>query len=244
MNISPRIPDAVRTLWNRSSFVCCLAEGIDDKREIQQKLDVSRTTVDRAFIELEDAGVVTSTGSEYDLSPYGKLLFEEYRRFFDRCNDIRAVQTLLAYLPSETTLDRCVLNSATVHHASRSAPQKPLDALEGLLQRSERLEGRLPVVVPRTVANLHRQVMTTDVEVQLVFEAESITHLSDNHGEKLHEILTADGVEVRCSDSELPFGLVVGNDETWLGGYDTDGSLKGAIVNDDEAAVEWATETV
>lgn len=244
MNISPKIPDGVRALWNRSSFVCCLSKGIDDKREIQEELDVSRTTVDRALLELEDANVVTSTGSEYELSLYGQLLFEEYQRFFEQCDDISTSRTLLSYLPSETTLDRRVLDSATVHHATRSAPQKPLGALERLVQQSGSLEGQLPVVVPRTITNLHRRITTDAVEAKLLFETDSVTYLSDAHGDKLHEMQTANGVDIRRTDAKLPFGLVVSDSELWLGGYDTDGGLKGAIVNDREAAIEWGLNTV
>ena len=40
-----------------------------------------------------------------------------------------------------------------------------------------------------------------------------------------------------------PFGFVLIDEEVlWLAVYDDDGGLKGAIVNDTDAAVTWATD--
>lgn len=243
MNIGPELPEGVPTVINRSSFVHSLYEETNEKRELQRRLDVSRTTVDRAFLELENDGVATSTGSEYSLTLYGEMIYDEYRQFIERCNNIADAWTLLSYLPSESDFDRNVLQSATLQYVSRSAPQEPLDELERLIARSQRLEGQFPVLIPRTVESLYERTTADGVEADLIFESGPVANVTDEYAAELGEMAAADDVTIRCFEGELPFALVKGDEEAWMGVYDVDGGIKGAIVNDTEITMEWATKT-
>lgn len=240
MNILPSKPDEIASLIKRAPYVECLAEGIDDKQEVKRRLNVSRATVDRAFVELEDAGISSSTGSDYRLTLYGEMLYQKYGNFVNDCIDVTEAKSLLRFLPPKPQIDENVFTSADLHHSKPPAPQEPLNQMETHVRKSDRMKGVFPIITQRTVYFLQEQVQS-GLDCEFIFERNLLEHLSDVHPDLLNEFANTSKTEVRGATETLPFGLVI-TDETrvWVGIYDSNGGLKGAISNDKEAVIEWA----
>ncbi|UPW00290.1 DUF1724 domain-containing protein [Halorussus gelatinilyticus] len=235
--------DRISTVVKRAAFLGRLAEGPTSKRDLRDELGVSRSTVYKAVRELEDRGLVTETDEGVALTLVGRLLREECRTFEERVAAVLDGESLLSALPADVPVTTDLLVGAETVRGERHAPTGPVEHIDDFVRRTDRVVGFTPVVLPQYVDIFHEEVVGGDLTADLVLESPVVEYLRENHAERLSESLATGRLAVRRTDETLPFGLVVAEDEGLvLIVYDESGDLRGVLLNDTEAALDWGRE--
>jgi len=96
------------------------------KPELVDQLSASRSTVDRAVDELQQAGLVDRTGSSYVANFAGREALAAHDAYLDRVDALVAAQGVLDPLPPDVDVDPAALDGAQVVESTPAAPDSPL----------------------------------------------------------------------------------------------------------------------
>lgn len=235
--------DLLHLLATRHEMIEPLCEGGIDKRAIRRRLDVSRPTVDRAFRELDELGILDSTGSSYELTRFGRLFCDRFGDHIAEVEEMAELADLLAYLPEEASIDDRLLVDAAVFGSEPHAPLSPLSHAGEIVQEADRIEGYARALIPQYVSYVHRGVMEEGLEARVILPEPVMEVAFDEHMAELSELLDQPGFTLVKALDSVPYGILLVDDETvTVSIRDQENHLRGALVNDSPAAVEWARE--
>lgn len=236
-------PPLLETVARRACVIKRLLEEPADKRELEATLDVSRTTVNRAIDNLDDAECIIYQDGKWCVTLIGKLAYSEYEQLSTKYNQLTTAQSLLSHLPSKSPLNIQVIADSVVTSVKPPAPDAPLTQLENLLQNSDQIKGLSPVVCSQYVSLFHHHIVEQGTDTELVLSGELVDYLWTNYKEKMSAVLKSDDGMVWRFEEKLMFGFILIDEKiVWVAIYDEDGRLKGSLVNDTNAGVSWATK--
>lgn len=227
----------------RSDVVAALRAGASRKPALEEALDVSRSTIDRAIRDLEGAGLVTRRDGRYEPTLYCEVLFERYRQFRTEADDVAAAGPLLDHLPPDVPLDVAFLTGASIHRSTPPAPHQPVSRFERLLEGATEMRGLSRVISQSTTPRVIRERVLEGMEGELVVGSALAEYLVAERRERERELIETGRFRLFEVES-LPYGLFVldGDDgqRAVLFVYDETNDLLGTVVNDDDDAVAWA----
>lgn len=130
--------DFVRLLEQRGEFLRCLESSPRQKPDIVEALDWSRSTVDRALRELEQAGFVERTGEGYATTLAGQLAASTYDEFIE-------------------TVDNILVASPLIETLSRDSPV-PLDVFDGVerVSAGDHTSFEVPSILRSAIESAHQ----------------------------------------------------------------------------------------
>jgi predicted transcriptional regulator len=220
----------------------CLCDGVLDKRTIEDRIEASRPTVDRAFRELEAEGVLTSTGTTYELSNLGERCCAVFGEADERLRTLDGARDLLAHLPADAGFDERLLADATVHHVEDHAPQAPLARIVEIGRRASEVRGYSSIVTPQYVSQFHDIVVEQGTPTTLVFTEDVVEAGQHSYAPAFEEIVAAANATVHVTPTVFTYGVIVGDDTVAVPvGAELD-RLLAVVENDTDAAVAWAGE--
>lgn len=225
-------------LRKRAPLLGLLADTPRDQRDLRDELDVSRSTVYKAVQELTDIGLVTERDGAYALTGFGRLAWQRHDEYIARLSRLHAGRRLLETLPEDRPFPPSLFERGRIIVPGRHAPERPLDRLTDVGARTEHLRVVSPSGMPRFLAALHANVDAGEQTATIVVEADALSRLRTEY-DRFEAVAAVDGLELRRIDGELPFAIVLfDDDEIGLFGYDT-GVLIGAVFAADEDALAW-----
>lgn len=234
------------TLDTRESFVEQLADGPMWKRELQEELRFSRSTVYKAVRDLKEQGLVERRDDGYGLTLIGRLLFERRRRFHDVADAIYRSAPLLAALPSDVDIPSTLLVAADVVFAERFAPNQPVLTIESLVRDTDSLKGLSPVVLPQYVDVFHDELVFGDLQAELLLERPVVEHLCVEYERPFDEASEAGDLLVHTTDETLMYGMLLLGTPircVVLIVHGPNGELCGLIINETPAAIGWGEDS-
>lgn len=228
----------------RIDFLEHLQEHTLQKPGIVDQLDHSRSTVDRAIRELENADLIERTQKGYSTTFSGKLAAEKYREYLSESTEVLDKRTTLNRLPVTSPLDAAVLIDADVHLATGPLPYEPLTHVEDVLEHADRVLGLVPQLPnPHWLRLCRSQVIEEEATVELVVSPALFETLQQQCSRVLMELVAPPTGAVFVTDLPQFTLLLVANDETetvLIILYDDTDSVAGVLVNDSPTATEWA----
>lgn len=238
-----RSSNVLETVTKRAGFLRCLSKGIDDKRDIEDELDVSRSTVNRAFFELEKMGMIRTDHGNYILTLHGRLIYQRYRNLMDSYDHLSEARELSEHLPADTGIDMRLVDGGEVTLSERQTPQEPFEQIKEAVRSADCVKGFSPVVVPSYVNFFHEQITDRDITVELILGETLVPALTGSYAEKFTPAATSENCVLWQTAEELPFGLVIVDDEeVWLCVYRDGGGLRGTLANVTDSALNWALD--
>lgn len=231
----------IQTLLKRKQVVDCLRDGITQKREIEEAIDISRPTIDRSIRDLEELGAVVRRNGSIEFTLYGLFIVNKFRNMLNTYQTFTQVRPLLLSLPSETHLTMDVLEEAEVTVPEEYAPHEPLRSTEESLKQASEVKVIAPTIIPRQIELLSDRVINSDLDCELlVREAAVDVLLSDGYHETIEELLE-NNCSIWSSPDPANFGLMlVDLDTVHIIGYSNSGGITAVITTDSKLAVEWA----
>ncbi|MFC6835855.1 helix-turn-helix transcriptional regulator [Halomarina ordinaria] len=238
-------PDVFDLLSRHAPLLRYLAEAPATKVDLQERLDVSRSTVDRTVRTLTRAGLLEETDGGFRTTTAGGLAVASYDRFERRAAGVRDGRDVLAALPAGAPLDVRALDGAEVVTASEETPGRVLERVSDLVDWADEVHGTATVVTDRTVATYREQILD-GTAVRLVFDADLLGRLVARYPEAVAVAVDADRAELREATDLPPFGvrLYARGDEAVLGVTVRDDGFGALVHNDSPGAVEWGRSFV
>jgi len=199
------------------------------KPELVDRLNTSRSTVDRAVEDLLDNDFVERDGSHYVATYAGREALAAYERYLDRLDALAQAQPVLSALPPDIDIDPAALDGAQVVESTPAAPNGPIEVNVDPVQRAETLRATSPVVAPRYFEAVDNLIEGPGTDIELVYTEAAFEALSTTYEAALNRVEAAD--DVRGFVTERPIPYVVWTAEV------PDGTVSGLIVHDDTGLV-------
>jgi predicted transcriptional regulator len=233
--------EAVR---KRSDVLATLRDEPAQKPALVDRLDVSRSTVDRAIEALRDRDLVRRDGDGYRVTTHGRLAHDSYRAYVERTDSLAAAAPLLAAVPAGARVDPALFERGDISVAEPHAPENAIAPAIEYLRSAERSLIFSPVVKSSYVSLVHEAVTDRGLELELVLGAgasESLASLAAVT-DTVDGLAAAESASLYRTDRRLPFTLFLMLD----GGADTvgvtvhdDGAIVGTVISQAPDALAW-----
>jgi tetratricopeptide (TPR) repeat protein len=235
-------------LTRRLNLLRRLEESPAHKRDLIDDLDTSRSTLDRAVSELEEASLVERGGDGVALTASGRLALEWFERFQRGFDDVVDAEEVLAPLSQASDVDADVVVGAEALLATEPASYRPLERFHAALEDAERYRAVLPSLDdPRHVRLLYEHVVTGDRPAEFVVTPELLRTLREEFPRRTSVMGETDGFDLHVGDVP-PYALALveppadRGPTVYLLVFTESGAVHGSIVNRTPAAVRWAED--
>jgi DNA-binding MarR family transcriptional regulator len=226
----------------RQSFLESLEKNSKDKCELETDLDISRSTVDRGIRELSNAGLVTSTNSDYQLTLAGRTALTAAQQYHRRLQEIDSGRDLLSTLPSGIDIADVFLDGASYAQASPEIPDRIIRYLFDSIESADVFRGVSPVALAGYLDEFYAVTTANGTIVKHVVDEDVVETLLAAPELRSGFIKQAqhDRVSLLSGDISFNYGVWIVDDiEAGIVFY-TDTGVRGIIINDSDAAIQWA----
>lgn len=237
---APSTGDLLDVLAKRSVLLERIGDGITDKRALEDELGCSRSTLNRGIRELEEAGLLARPSADLELTLAGEVAVEAFSELWE---PLVAAVPLLEHLTDDAQFDVDLLRGATVVESAMPDPDAPVNALATYLDDADHVRATVPTTSWPFARAFADHVDGLEA-AEFVF-AEPCLEDGATDGEcPLAPVVGSEACSTATTDERPPYSLVLFDERRlWLGIYDAQGKIVGAIVNDTTEAVTWAKET-
>jgi len=214
------------------------------KPELVATVGASRSTIDRAVTAFVDHGCLEPVGSgAYRVTNTGRAALDAHEQYVTRTDTLCDAAELLNQ--TELALDFDFICGAEVYLANPQVPELALEPSIELISNATRFVGLASTVLASYPEVLCTLLEDEELDIELV-GSDTIFELAVELDEAMmSRLLTAEAVEIRLTDRPIPEALWIAEspDETYAGvTIHAEGGIKGTLVNNTPAAVEWARE--
>ncbi|MFC5366772.1 helix-turn-helix transcriptional regulator [Salinirubrum litoreum] len=239
----PDPSEVMAVVARRGDVLRALADDGGRKCELDDELDVSRSTIDRAIRELEGLGLVERAEDGYFRTLSGTLALEEYDRFKSRMDGVLEARDVLSPLPSDADVDAAVVDGAEVVLADRHSPLRPARHQVEIVERASHVRAAASAVLPQHVDAYYQGIVERGMHAEIILSTPVMERVVADHDTKFHDSLTTGRVDLRQLDRDLSYSLMVAStpDGPVMGMLVyVQGGIRGFVGNDSQEAVSWA----
>lgn len=221
----------------RAPLLSTLRDGAVSAAELSDSVDMSRSTVHRATISLEEHKLIEQSDGKYSLTNTGEMLAETMAGFDER------VGTAVALEPFLNNIDR---NDIPLEHfvdakITRPSPRQPhasIQRIVELIEQSESLQMLSTVLSPIYVDVGYRE-MSDGMHIEAVFDEAVIEIMLSQYAGKAAETIQTGNFDVFVHEG-VPFELFILDDRVGMAAHDGDGVAKLLVECDAAGAIDWA----
>lgn len=231
--------DALITLVRRAPALAALGDGPLDRRDLEDRLGVSKPTVHRLTRRLGEMGLVERSNGRFVLTGVGRVVAETVTAFTQSVETAHRLAPLLES-HDDPSLDIAAFADATVTTAGPGDPYRPMRRYYSFIERTETLcEFDTTLLSPEYVDALTRRIHD-GMETELVYPPAVATQLLSAHPERMAELAESGYLDLRVHPN-LPYGLAIFDERVAVASYcETTGALRTFIDTNSPAAREWA----
>lgn len=235
---SAKSANLLEILARRGELLNCLWDGIEDKRKLEERLGQSRSTLNRGLNDLKENHLIVERPDCYAVTPAGEVARHLYARIYE---PFAEALPLLSYLSLKDSVDPMFVYSGYVIRAEHPNPDAPIDQLRDLITDGSRVKAMSPIGLIRHLDFFQGQNVEDGSVAEFVFDEECLQYLQNTYSEKMQTAIADERCTFWKSGEIPPFSLFIIDDATaWLGIHDAEETVKGAIVNDSNIAIDWA----
>ena len=243
---SSETAEFIGVLLKRRDFLEALFENPQSKRSLEDSLDTSRSTVNRAVRELAAVDLIeqTSTNS-YCVTEFGQLIYNQWKSTETIVDSLRTSDALKSSLPTGEHGEAVAFCNAEITVPSHHDTDRPQRRFLECLQQADRFKGILPKITSCHVELLSHRSSVGPYETELVTVPGVIDVLSTTYNQRFGKICRADTFDLYVSNEHFPFGLMLfdSQERCQLGLilYDMSG-ISGFVANSDTTAIGWGNQ--
>lgn len=231
-------------LARRFGLLDALTEGPLTKSALETRLDISRSTIDRAVRALEADGIVARDAGSVSLTEYGRVALEGYREFQLGLEGLRGAKSVLSTIDTDESIPFGFFRGAEVVDANRHSPHRPIVAFEQYLEDVDSVRSVATGLLPDYVEFYYREVVDHHMTGEIVVKAPVLDNLLSMYWESMSDILSTGRLKVYETTIDPPYSIKIGqgtNEEVALITYGPQG-VTGFLRSDTREAIEWARD--
>ena len=227
----------------RRDFLAALCDDPATKPELVERLDTSRSTVDRAIDDLAAYDLVRRPDDYYEPTMAGKAAYERHRTYLDELSAIGRAREIIASLSPEVPFSHDLLADAEIELAEPHDPHQPLELAADIVSEATRLRKVTPAIFPICVDVLKNRA-TDGLSLEMVVPSDVLEAMATRYGEEV-QCLETDAHQLYELAEMPPYGLWIA--DTPQGQYvglmpHSETGVRGLIVTDDDGACRWARD--
>lgn len=233
--------DVLIDLLRRSPLLEELQGEEYDRRELQDRLEISRATSHRHTKLLSELGVIEKVNGQFRLTESGTLLADACSRFKREAGAaLQLAPVLEAVRDAPVHIDNEAFASAIVTSTEHGDPHAPLARFIALVRETETLHALdLDIIAPARLDEIQGCIVG-GMETELIGLPDVARDIIDGYPEKCIEACESGYLTVKLVD-DLPFALTIFDDRVGIGVCEPDTRILRVFVDTDAASVrEWA----
>ncbi|RDI71672.1 helix-turn-helix transcriptional regulator [Halopelagius longus] len=235
--------DIQKLLLDRHDVLQVLSRDPSSKREILPEVGVARSTLDNIMRQLEEAGLVAYADNEWHLTVFGQSAFALSREYREHLSDLHRASSLVDTPAEESPFDDSLLVGAEVYYPEETildgVMQELLDAAKG----ASRFRIFTPAILSSYVEPFYESARHgDDPRVEVIVTPSLLEQLRVHHPDLLDRAITDSPFSFFTGETPESFGLWIADDRQVGVLVFGDTGIRGILVNDTDAALEWAEE--
>lgn len=234
--------EAVQFLANSANRVQVLTTLVGrraTRRELQNEVGASRSTVARILEAGETRGWVASEGSRYWLTPFGETMVTDFSSYLETVAGLYHLGEMVDHLPPPLrTLDCRYFRDAVVVEPTSEDPAAPFTRAFELFQRATEHRGLTHTSFPHFARVLADRVEEGHADSEHVIEKAFVDALQPDSDRA--EIWASMSEWVWLYDGTVPISLHIidGTVLVWLGA--TRDTVAGLLETENDTVLSWA----
>jgi len=238
-------PEILETAVKRKSVLATLSESPHHRQELQDELDLSKTTCHRIVRTFDDRGLLRRTDNGYELTRLGEIVYEQVDRFDSAVRAGYRLQPLVEKFDAAgIEFDLEQFEDATVTEPEPGNPYPFVDRTMKLFRESDtiRVLDCNPLVPPMYVEKMLDIALETGMEGEFILTDEIAVGNMQQFPDRQREVAESDETtgEYLVHD-DITFGMALYDDHLDLRVYDEETGAPTLYVDtDDPDALEWA----
>jgi predicted transcriptional regulator len=232
----------LRTAATRQRAFREFEDGEATRADVQEALDVSRSTAFRVVNSFQSLGLITRRNGCYELTPFGRVVNRETARATATIRIARRLSPLLGALEeTEDPVELRAFTDATVTELDPDDPYRPVRRFVSLVEDASRIRECIPSPPDPAYQNTLYDRVRDGLSVAALYPASAVDRLRRADSEEFERAREDGELHVRVGDPP-GFRLVIVDGRVYVGGYNEDVSVLQIVAETDDADVyEWAT---
>ena len=239
--------DLLETVIARSDVLGSLAEGPRHRRELQDAVDISKTTCHRIVRSLDERNLIRRTDRGYELSELGTAIWTQVDDFERNVRTAYRLQPLYEALEStDIDLEVELFVDATITRPLPEDPSPPVHRYLELVRdaKTVRTLDRSSFIPPLYVEEIFEEALERDGAGIAIYPLSVVKTRYEKYPD-IHREVAETGLDIgyRVHD-DVPIGMsIYDDDHVGLRAYDDEtGALRLFVDTDDPEAVDWAID--
>lgn len=227
----------------RVAILGALCEEPARPSDLSDRVDVTRTTVQRVLAGYRDRDWVVKCDGRYRPTVTGRFVHERYRDLLaamERADEFAALAVHLG--PVADGLPDEALEEG---HLTIASDQDPLAAVDGLVEwirdaEGDHLRAASPIVA-QTFNEVGAELLQNGTTIDYVIDGEVLERSANEFEQAVERAISDGNIDVFVHPEPLAFGLAIRGKSACLSAYDEHNNLRAILVSDDPAVRGWAS---
>jgi len=236
-------PDLPTTLTKRFECLAALIGQPRSKSGLEEVLDYSRSTLDRAVRDLRDADLVVYEDGVWTPTFLGRCAYHIRSEYLEKLDEMEAASSILESLPPEGPVTCEFLDGVEAHEAPSAVPNVVINRFIDYVEGGRTVCLATPRVILGFGEEFYDRIASSDeYTLELIVPEEIFEQFMGTSPHLVETLLNDPDVELYQAAIPFSFGLwIVEHDHAGIIVF-TEHGLSGLLVNDSDAALDWADE--
>ncbi|MDY7082982.1 MAG: MarR family transcriptional regulator [Halobacteria archaeon] len=228
---------------NRERVLDSLTENPGDVRDLRDRLDIPRTTLQKNIRELEEKGWVEKVQGGYTSTTVGEIIVGHIKDCREGVQTTMELEPFLKWVPaSEFDIDIGAFEDSDITVPEPPNPRGAERRVFNKVTSSNDLKFMSPVLRPMMVETLYEHLTENEVHADITVSSDVIEVIKSDYPEVIDAVATSERVELREYTGDIPFITMIFEDMVMMAALDNMGIIRALVENESEEAMEHAVE--
>ncbi|MFD1644075.1 helix-turn-helix transcriptional regulator [Haloarchaeobius litoreus] len=238
--------DAAISLLRRRPVLSACSGSAVTRRQLTETTGISRATVYRATVALEERGVLERADGGYRTTARGEALLASSDHFLTAIDTVDRIVPLLELVDHpDLTRNAHLLGDAEVTVADASNPYRVVDRVTERFEETTRSRGTIASPTASEAMSRASHSLADKEHIERIFTASALETHETVSGDEFRDVITADSLSIYVADDEaVPFSFAIDDDDVTIVGHDPATGLPTVHVESDRPAARTWLEGV
>ena len=223
----------------RAQILEVLEEQPQNSNELENRLDISRSTIHRSIQSLQDKGLIMKSNGKFTITGLGSTVTHQISTLRTQCTIAHRLEPFLNTIgPTEIEIPLEHFEDAEITCPEPKRIHDSAKRITDLIEASENLLMFSSVISPFYVDVAYQEIMD-GMEIEVIFDYEVLETIAVDFFSEATEAIETGRFYVRACD-EIPFELFIFDDRIGVAAHDENGLARAFIETDSSGAVAWA----